>query len=109
MVSVDFTDGVCSAVFEEVVEIFDLVIPIFVRAMLPLWEHEGFSRIEEPIDFVKVGFISSYFKDPRQTEEVEGCSARLEDETVGRHEERGFTIKKRGMSTNLDASVVKRP
>ena len=88
MVAIDFTDSVCGSVFEEMVEIFNLVVPIFVRATLTLWEHEGFSGIKESIDFVKVGFISSYFKDPRQAEQVEGCSARFEDETVGRHEER---------------------
>jgi hypothetical protein len=96
MISIDFSDGVCSPIFEKSVKVFNLLCPISMRAQLALWKHEGFTGIEDAIYCVQVCIISCYFEDPGQAEEVERCSARLEDKAMGGYEERGFAAVRCG-------------
>ena len=46
--------------------------------------------------------IASNLEYSRDSEEVQGGAARLEDETMGRDEERGFTTANEGEVSNTD-------
>ena len=87
MVAIDFSNCVGGSVREEVVEELYLRLPFSVRTQLSLGKHEGLARVEETINGREAGVLTSNFKDSRKSEEVEGGSACLQDQTVRGHEE----------------------
>lgn len=90
MVAIDLANGVCGAVGEEVVEELYLCSPLPVRTVLSFGEHESLARVEQAVDSRETG-IAGNVEYSRDSEEVKGGAARLQDETVRRDEERGFT------------------
>jgi hypothetical protein len=62
MVTVDFPDGIGSAVREDRIEVFDLCLPFLVWSELSFGKHEGFSGIEKLVDDRQICMIAGDLK-----------------------------------------------
>jgi len=91
MVSVDLPHRIRRSALKNSVKVLDFHAPVFVWSELFVGEHEGFTRVKTLVYFRKLGVRFSDRKDARQTEEIQGGSARFENKAMGGYKERGFT------------------
>lgn len=66
MVSVHLPYGVRGTVGEDIVQILDFVSPVPMGALLTIGEHEGFARVEQPVNDMEAGLLAGDLEDSRQ-------------------------------------------